>query len=67
MKKTMEVIEEHKCEILENYNARLKKKDIDGIAIQRLSDLRWYWIRWGSKRGSTADGIAYCPYCGQKL
>lgn len=64
MKRPIEVIEHHECEVLEKYNASLKKQ---GIAIQRFSDLRWYWVRWSEKHGNTADGIAYCPYCGKKL
>lgn len=64
MSKSLNVIENHECEVLEKYNARLKKQE---IGIQRFNDLRWYWVRWSEKLGNTADGIAYCPYCGQKL
>lgn len=64
MSKSINVIEDHTCEVLEKYNARLEKQE---IGIQRFSDLRWYWVRWSEKRGNTADGIAYCPYCGLKL
>lgn len=64
MKKPLEVVEHHECEILEKFNARLGKTQ---YGIQRLSDNHWYWTRWNDKKGNTADGIAYCPYCGQKL
>lgn len=36
------------------------------IAIQKYSDGSWYWVQWNDK-SNTANGIAYCPYCGQKL
>lgn len=64
MSRPMEVIESHECKVLEKYNAGLKKQQ---IAVQQLNDLHWYWVRWSEKHGSTADGIAYCPYCGHKL
>lgn len=64
MSKHMEVIESHECDVLDKYNNGLKKQQ---IAVQRLSDLHWYWVRWSNKQGNTADGIAYCPYCGAKL
>ena len=64
MSRPMEVIESHECKTLEKYNAGLKKQQ---IAVQRLSDLHWYWVKWSEKHGNTADGIAYCPYCGHKL
>ena len=60
----LEEISRHECEVLEKFNARLGKVQ---YGIQRLSDGHWYWTRWSDKKGNTADGIAYCPYCGQKL
>lgn len=57
------VIEEHECEMLRKFNAQLRKQE---IAIQKLSDMGWYWVRWSDKK-NTADGICYCPYCGEKL
>lgn len=64
MIKHIEVIESHECNVLEKFNAGLKKQEIE---IQKFNDLRWYWVRWSEKLGNKADGIAYCPYCGQKL
>lgn len=43
MKKTLDVVEHHECEILEKFNARLGKTQ---YGIQRLSDNHWYWTRW---------------------
>lgn len=63
MSKPLDVISEHECEVLEKYNNRLHKIH---IAIQKYSDGSWYWIQWNDKR-NTANGISYCPYCGQKL
>lgn len=63
MNKPLLVVGNHECEILEKFNAGLNGQKID---IQKLNDGAWYWMCWNKKR-NTADGIAYCPYCGQKL
>lgn len=57
------VIEEHECEILRKFNSELRKQE---ITIQKLSDMGWYWVRWSDKE-NIAEGIGYCPYCGEKL
>lgn len=52
MKKPLEIIENHECEILEKFNARLNKQE---IGIQKLNDGAWYWISW-SKKGTRQMG-----------
>lgn len=64
MLKHIETIEIHECDTLEKFNSGLKKQV---IGIERFNDLRWYWVRRSEKLGNKADGIAYCPYCGQRL
>lgn len=63
MSKPLEVVSEHECKTLEKYNNRLSKTH---FAIQKYGDGSWYWVQWSDK-SNTANGIAYCPYCGQKL
>lgn len=59
----VEIVESHECDVLKKYNDSSPKR---GIAIQRFGNLRWYWVKFGDE-GDMADGIGYCPYCGQKL
>lgn len=39
---------------------------VDNISIQRISR-QWLWCFWNDKKGNTAHGIKYCPYCGELL
>lgn len=64
MNKSSGILQEHECFILKEYNMRSKNSE---IAIQKLSDNCWYWVRYDDKKGNIADGIGYCPYCGAKL
>ena len=46
----------HECEKM--------NKDVP-ISIVKI-DGKWYWIFW-SENVSTAHGIGFCPYCGERL
>lgn len=50
--------ENHECEILRNSKTE--------ISINKIVE-KWYWIRWNDKKGNQADGVKFCPYCGQHL
>lgn len=62
----LEVIKHHECETLEKYNNN-PRHSRNIIAIQKLSDNHWYWAMYNDKKGNTANGIGYCPYCGIDL
>lgn len=64
MIKNLRIIDNHECKPLQKYNSGLQKQEIE---IQMFDDMNWYWVRWDDRRGNTAEGIAYCPYCGEKL
>lgn len=55
--KTAQLDKQHECNAMRN---------ADSISIER-HDGKWYWIFWDDKKGNSAHGIAYCPYCGEKL
>lgn len=63
MGRPLEILENHECETIEKFNASAKGARYE---IQKLSDDHWYWARW-SRKGNTADGILFCPYCGEQL
>lgn len=49
--------ERHECETIQ--------KSIVTISIEKIGK-QWYWILWGKKK-SKANGIRFCPYCGEEL
>ena len=36
------------------------------ISIEKIGR-HWFWCFWDDKKGNTAHGIRYCPYCGDDL
>lgn len=59
MRKTMEVIKEHKCKPLNNQHGT-------EIAVQKFNDGNWYWVDYKNNK-NVMNGVLYCPYCGKEL
>ena len=57
MEKEIVLDEIHECKTMSSF---------DKISIQK-HDGKWYWVFWDDKKGNTAHGIRYCPYCGKSL
>lgn len=48
----------HECKSLRNIEVP--------IAIEKHNN-HWLWVFYDDKKGTTAHGIKYCPYCGELL